>query len=80
MRADLGFQVRIYRVEQHRGSVTHQGYDRITDIHLWRVGPGAHAAIVSVTGVARASHPFTSWRTSRSKPGSNLVHNQPWRP
>ena len=24
---------------------------RITDLHLWRVGPGAHAAIVSVTGV-----------------------------
>ena len=23
---------------------------RITDLHLWRVGPGAHAAIVSVTG------------------------------
>lgn len=23
---------------------------RITDLHVWRVGPGAHAAIVSVTG------------------------------
>ena len=39
MRADLGFQVRICRVEQHRGSVTHQGPgqngndDRAHDAH-----------------------------------------------
>ncbi|KTE28126.1 MULTISPECIES: CDF family Co(II)/Ni(II) efflux transporter DmeF [unclassified Sphingopyxis] len=26
----------------------------ITDLHVWRVGPGAHAAIVSVTGQGRA--------------------------
>ena len=25
---------------------------RITDLHIWRIGPGAHAAIVSVTGGA----------------------------
>lgn len=27
------------------------GDARITDLHVWRVGPGAHAAIVSVTGI-----------------------------
>ena len=30
------------------------GDARITDLHIWRVGPGAHAAIVSVTGSADA--------------------------
>jgi cation diffusion facilitator family transporter len=29
------------------------GDTRITDLHVWRVGPGAHAAIVSVTGLSR---------------------------
>lgn len=29
------------------------GGARITDLHVWRVGPAAHAAIVSVTGVDR---------------------------
>ena len=27
----------------------------ITDLHIWRVGPGAHAAIVSVVGASRAT-------------------------
>lgn len=27
-----------------------QGDVKITDLHIWRVGPDAHAAIVSVTG------------------------------
>ena len=27
---------------------------RLTDLHVWRLGPGAHAAIVSVTGPASA--------------------------
>ena len=26
------------------------GDARITDLHVWRIGPGVHAAIVSVTG------------------------------
>lgn len=29
------------------------GEARITDLHVWRVGPAAHAAIVSVTGMDR---------------------------
>ncbi len=33
-----------------REHVEGTGDARITDLHVWRVGPGAHAAIVSVTG------------------------------
>ncbi|WP_395015058.1 CDF family Co(II)/Ni(II) efflux transporter DmeF [Dongia sp.] len=33
-----------------REQVEGPGDAAITDLHLWRVGPGAHAAIVSVTG------------------------------
>lgn len=33
-----------------RQEVEQAGDARITDLHVWRVGPGAHAAIVSVTG------------------------------
>ena len=33
-----------------REHVEGAGDARITDLHVWRVGPGAHAAIVSVTG------------------------------
>lgn len=33
-----------------REQVEGPGDARITDLHVWRVGPGAHAAIVSVTG------------------------------
>lgn len=33
-----------------REHVEGQGDAHITDLHVWRVGPGAHAAIVSVTG------------------------------
>ncbi|MBP1807020.1 CDF family Co(II)/Ni(II) efflux transporter DmeF [Rubellimicrobium aerolatum] len=33
-----------------RGQVEGAGDARITDLHLWRVGPEAHAAIVSVAG------------------------------
>lgn len=33
-----------------REEVEGPGDARITDLHIWRVGPGAHAAIVSVTG------------------------------
>ncbi|MDB5452907.1 MAG: cation diffusion facilitator family transporter [Caulobacteraceae bacterium] len=35
-----------------REHVESHGDARITDLHIWRVGPGAHAAIVSVTGNA----------------------------
>lgn len=34
-----------------REHVEGRGDATITDLHVWRVGPGAHAAIVSVTGV-----------------------------
>jgi len=36
--------------EAVRALVERDGDARITDLHVWRVGPGAHAAIVSVTG------------------------------
>ena len=29
-----------------------QGHDRITDLHVWRVGPGHHAAIVALVSDA----------------------------
>lgn len=38
-----------------RARVEGPGDARICDLHVWRVGPGAHAAIVSATGVARAA-------------------------
>jgi cation diffusion facilitator family transporter len=37
--------------EEVRELVEAPGDARITDLHVWRVGPEAHAAIVSVTGV-----------------------------
>lgn len=36
-----------------RSLVEGPGDAKITDLHVWRVGPGAHSAIVSVTGVTR---------------------------
>lgn len=36
--------------EEIREEVEGPGDTRITDLHVWRVGPGAHAAIVSVIG------------------------------
>jgi cation diffusion facilitator family transporter len=38
--------------EAVRQEVERPGDTRITDLHVWRLGPGAHAAIVSVTGNA----------------------------
>lgn len=38
-----------------RHEVETPGDARITDLHIWRVGPGAHAAIVSFTGAADAN-------------------------
>ncbi len=38
-----------------RERVEGPGDATITDLHVWRVGPGAHAAIVSVTGAERAT-------------------------
>lgn len=38
--------------EEVRHEVEGPGDVRITDLHIWRLGPGAHAAIVSVTGNA----------------------------
>lgn len=37
-----------------REQVEGPGDARIVDLHIWRVGPGAHAAIVSVTGTPDA--------------------------
>jgi Co/Zn/Cd efflux system component len=36
-----------------RAAVEGPGDATILDLHVWRVGPAAHSAIVSVTGVAR---------------------------
>jgi cation diffusion facilitator family transporter len=44
---------------------------RITDLHVWRVGPEAHAAIVSVTGPGAAS-PATI--RERLRPVHELAH------
>ncbi|HEX2814171.1 MAG TPA: CDF family Co(II)/Ni(II) efflux transporter DmeF [Sphingopyxis sp.] len=38
-----------------RALVEGPGDARIRDLHVWRVGPAAHAAIVSVTGTSRAT-------------------------
>lgn len=37
--------------EEIRECVEGPGDARITDLHVWRVGPGAHAAIVAVKGI-----------------------------
>jgi cation diffusion facilitator family transporter len=52
-----------------RAHVESKGDARITDLHIWRVGPGAHAAIVSVTGAV-------SGETVRSRlaPVHELAH------
>lgn len=39
-------------VSEVRHEVETPGDARITDLHVWRLGPGAHAAIISVTGSA----------------------------
>jgi cation diffusion facilitator family transporter len=38
--------------DEVREEVEREGDARITDLHIWRVGPGAYAAIVSFTGSA----------------------------
>jgi len=52
-----------------RAHVESKGDARITDLHIWRVGPGAHVAIVSVTGAV-------SGETVRSRlaPVHELAH------
>ena len=50
-------------LDAHESRIEHEirhvvegpGDARITDLHVWRVGPGAHAAIVAVTGIDGAS-------------------------
>jgi len=41
--------------DEIRQEVEGPGDARITDLHVWRVGPGAHAAIVSVIGADQGS-------------------------
>lgn len=38
-----------------RSRIEGPGDATITDLHVWRVGPGAHAAIVSVVGASRST-------------------------
>ena len=55
--------------DELRNHVERDGDARVTDLHVWRIGPGAHAAIVSVTGEADA-------RTVRSRiaPVHEIAH------
>ncbi len=41
--------------DEVREQVEGPGDARITDLHVWRVGPGAYAAIVSVAGIGAAA-------------------------
>jgi cation diffusion facilitator family transporter len=52
-----------------RGEVEGPGGARITDLHVWRLGPGAHAAIVSYVGEASAAEV-----RRRLKPVHELSH------
>ena len=40
-------------IEEIRAAVEGPGDARAVGLHVWRVGPGAHAAIVSVVGQPR---------------------------
>lgn len=42
-------------ISQVRDAVERNGDARVLDLHIWRVGPGAHAAIVASAGNASAS-------------------------
>lgn len=42
-------------IEKVRQAVEREGDARIVDLHVWRVGPGAHAAIIAAAGKASAS-------------------------
>jgi len=55
--------------EEVRGCVESAGDAHITDLHLWRIGPDAHAAIISLTGSVEAE----SVR-QRLQPVHELVH------
>lgn len=55
--------------EEIRQEVEGPGDARITDLHVWRVGPGAHAAIVSVLGEAT-----TETVRQRLRPVHELAH------
>ena len=39
-------------LERIKAAVEAQGDATVTDLHVWRIGPGAHAAIVSASGAA----------------------------
>ncbi|WP_380879130.1 cation transporter [Sphingomonas sp. DBB INV C78] len=56
-------------VDEVREAVEGPGDARITDLHIWRVGPDAHAAIVSVAG----SVPCDTLR-ARLRPVHELAH------
>lgn len=55
--------------QEVRQEVEAPGDARITDLHIWRLGPGAHAAIVSVAGTADANA-----IRARLKPVHELAH------
>lgn len=55
--------------QEVRDEVEGPGDVQITDLHIWRVGPGAHAAIVSVTGQASSETV-----RARLKPVHELAH------
>lgn len=42
-------------LEQMKSAIEQGGDCTVTDLHLWRIGPGAHAAIVSASGTVSTS-------------------------
>lgn len=55
--------------DEVRELVEQPGDARVTDLHVWRVGPGAHAAIVEV-----ASHASVGTLRDRLKPIHEIAH------
>ena len=56
-------------IEEIREQVEGPGDSRITDLHVWRLGPEAHAAIISV-----ATHVDDATLRERLKPVHELAH------
>ena len=57
-------------IEEIRAAVEGPGDARVVDLHVWRVGPGAHAAIVSVVGQPRSD---ISLRVAAAAPIAHLT-------
>lgn len=58
-----------YLVEEVTQQIEGPGDSRIVDLHVWRIGPGAHAAIISVSTSAQLAE-----LRERLKPVHELAH------